>query len=120
MNRRDALKFLAAGAALPALPRKAASAQPVPEETMETYIFKTVGDCRIKVDVYRASGGKAPRPVVMAIHGGALISGARYPIQMDFHEPLMKRGSAIVSIDYRLAPETKLPEIIKDVQDAYR
>jgi len=120
MNRRDALRLLAAGVALAALPRKAASAQSVPEETMETYTFKTVGDCRIKVDVYRASDGKAPRPVVMAIHGGALISGARYPIQMDFHEPLMKRGFAIVSIDYRLAPETKLPEIIKDVQDAYR
>ncbi|MCP4644972.1 MAG: alpha/beta hydrolase [bacterium] len=87
---------------------------------METYTFKTVSDCRIKADVYRDSGGNAPRPTVMAIHGGALITGAREPIQMDFYAPLMKQGFAIVSIDYRLAPETKLPEIIKDVQDAYR
>ena len=29
-------------------------------------------------------------------------------------------GFVIVSIDYRLAPETKLPAIIEDVQDAWR
>jgi acetyl esterase/lipase len=30
------------------------------------------------------------------------------------------RGYAVVSIDYRLAPETKLPELIGDVEDAFR
>jgi len=87
---------------------------------METYVYKTVGDCRIKADVYRAAAVGPPRPIVMAIHGGALIMGGRYPIQMDLFQPLLDRGFAVVSIDYRLAPETKLPEIIKDVQDAYR
>lgn len=29
-------------------------------------------------------------------------------------------GYAIVSIDYRLAPETKLPDIIEDVEDAFK
>jgi acetyl esterase/lipase len=92
----------------------------MPEQTMETYVYKTVGDCRIKADVYRAAAVGPPRPIVMAIHGGALIMGGRYPIQMDLFQPLLDRGFAVVSIDYRLAPETKLPEIIKDVQDAYR
>jgi acetyl esterase/lipase len=87
---------------------------------METYVYKTVGDCSIKADVYRAAGRGTPRPVVLAIHGGALITGGRYPIQMDLFNPLLQHGFAVVSIDYRLAPETKLPEIIKDVQDAYR
>jgi acetyl esterase/lipase len=32
----------------------------------------------------------------------------------------LQAGYAVVSIDYRLAPETKLPEIIEDLQDAYR
>ena len=31
----------------------------------------------------------------------------------------MNAGYAIVSIDYRLAPETKLPQIIEDLRDAY-
>lgn len=33
---------------------------------------------------------------------------------------LAERGFAQVSIDYRLAPETKLPEIIDDVREAFR
>jgi acetyl esterase/lipase len=31
---------------------------------------------------------------------------------------LLKAGYAVVSIDYRLAPETKLPAILEDLQDA--
>ena len=31
----------------------------------------------------------------------------------------MKAGYTVISIDYRLAPETKLAEIIKDLEDAY-
>jgi acetyl esterase/lipase len=33
---------------------------------------------------------------------------------------LIRAGFAIISIDYRLAPETKLPEIFNDVRDAFR
>jgi len=33
---------------------------------------------------------------------------------------MLARGCVIVSIDYRLAPETKLPEIIADLEDAFR
>ncbi len=120
MNRRDALKVLAAGSALGALSSGCATARRLPEESMDTYVYKAVRDCQIKADVYQASGGNARRPVVLTIHGGALIMGGRYPIQMDLFEPLLRDGIAVVSIDYRLAPETKLPEIIRDIQDAYR
>ena len=33
---------------------------------------------------------------------------------------LLAEGFVVVSIDYRLAPETKLPEIITDVEDAFK
>jgi len=33
---------------------------------------------------------------------------------------LLNDGYAVVSIDYRLAPETPLPKIIEDVEDAFR
>jgi acetyl esterase/lipase len=37
-----------------------------------------------------------------------------------FHTDLLEQGFVIVSIDYRLAPESKLPAIIEDVRDAWR
>jgi len=37
-----------------------------------------------------------------------------------FHERLLAEDWTVVSIDYRLAPETKLPAILEDARDAYR
>jgi acetyl esterase/lipase len=85
---------------------------------MTTYTYKTVGDCPIQADVYGA-GGAAPRPAVLWIHGGALIGGHRGQMDRPLLDKLLKAGYVVVSIDYRLAPETKLPAILEDVQDAY-
>jgi len=90
-----------------------------PKSTKMTYVYKTVGDCPIKADVYRPAESGA-RPVVLWIHGGALIMGGRGGIDRNFREALLKNGFIVVSVDYRLAPETKLAEILTDVQDAYR
>jgi acetyl esterase/lipase len=57
-------------------------------------------------------------PVVLHIHGGALISGSRKYLQKWQANQLLSAGFAIVSIDYRLAPETKLFGILEDIQDA--
>ena len=82
-----------------------------------TFTYKTVGDCPIQADVYGASAGEA-RPVVVWIHGGALIMGSRTGIDPAFRDALVRAGYVVVSIDYRLAPETKLPAILDDVRDA--
>jgi acetyl esterase/lipase len=84
-----------------------------------TYTYKVAGDCQIQADVYRAPG-EAVRPVIFWIHGGALIMGNRRGINATQLEKYVGAGYTVVSIDYRLAPETKLPAIIEDVQDAYR
>lgn len=83
-----------------------------------TYTYKTVGELEIKADVYRPDDDEL-RPVVMWIHGGALIMGGRQIRSDALKKLLLEAGYVIVSIDYRLAPETKLPQIIEDVQDAY-
>jgi acetyl esterase/lipase len=49
-----------------------------------------------------------------------LILGNRKGIIRPFHEGLLERGYVIICIGYRLAPETKLPGIIEDVQDAWK
>lgn len=86
----------------------------------ETYIYKQVGDCKIKADLYRTENKMGIPPLIIYIHGGALIDGTKADI--DEHELALylSNGFNILSIDYRLAPETKLPEIIKDIQDVFK
>ncbi len=83
-----------------------------------TFTYKTVGDLKIQLDVHRADDDQI-RPVAVSIHGGALMNGGRAGMGRTQRE-LLKGGYCVVSIDYRLAPETKLPEIIADVEDAFR
>ncbi len=89
------------------------------EVRMKTYTYKQVGDLEIKANVYRADDEKV-RPVVVWIHGGALIMGGRDSVNGRVKKMFLDAGYVIVSIDYRLAPETKLPAIIEDVEDAFK
>lgn len=89
------------------------------EVRKQTYTYKRVGDLEIKADVYREDDDTR-RAVVVWIHGGALINGHRESVSERLKRPFLDAGYAIVSIDYRLAPETRLPEIIRDVEDAFR
>jgi acetyl esterase/lipase len=82
-----------------------------------THTYKTVGQCAIKADVYQAPGDKL-RPAVIWIHGGALIMGNREQLDKALLRKLLKADYTVVSIDYRLAPETKLPAILEDLEDA--
>ena len=88
------------------------------ERTKMTHTYKKVGDLEIKADVY-AYDDAASRPVVVWIHGGALIMGHRESVPKWLADECRSSGYVLVSIDYRLAPETQLPEIIKDVEDAF-
>jgi acetyl esterase/lipase len=85
----------------------------------KTYTYKTVGDLKIQADVYRPDDDKS-RPVVVWIHGGALIMGNRSSVPKNLADLCGEQGYALVSLDYRLAPEAKLPEIIADIKDALR
>ena len=115
MRRQDFLRTLAGGAIAAVSARRAASQTPTPQ----TETYKTVDGLDIKADIYGAGAG-AKRPAVVWIHGGALIMGSRRGVPRLLRERLLGYGYAIVSIDYRLAPETKLPGIIEDLRDAFR
>jgi acetyl esterase/lipase len=85
-----------------------------------TCTYKTVGDCRINADIYRYPDSSTSTAVIVYIHGGCLIYGSRKDIHLKQLELYLKAGYTVISIDYRLAPETKLPEIITDLEDAFR
>jgi acetyl esterase/lipase len=114
-HRRAFLQTLGAGAAALAWPHRSVADD---KAGPKTYTFKTADKCEIKADVYGADD--KVRPVAVWIHGGALIVGDRRGIMRGIHDPLLKAGYVVVSIDYRLAPETKLPAILDDVSDAIK
>ena len=86
----------------------------------ETFVYKTVDGCEIRADVYYPRSGSGPTPVIVYIHGGALIHGSRKDIHPRQLQLYLDSGYAVVTIDYHLAPETMLPLIIEDLQDAFR
>jgi acetyl esterase/lipase len=85
----------------------------------KTHVYKTVSETRIHADVYRRNDAKV-RPVVVWIHGGALIVGSRTGVPRQLLDLCGAEGYVLVSLDYRLAPEVQLPAIIEDIQDAFR
>ena len=84
----------------------------------KTFIYKNVGKLPIELDFFQMKGNKKLKPVIIWIHGGALIGGSRKDIDDQQKKFYINAGYSVVSIDYRLAPETKLPAIIEDLKDA--
>jgi acetyl esterase/lipase len=88
-----------------------------------TKTYKTAHGCPIRLDVYPLDG-VASSPILVYIHGGALIWGSRAGLVAGgarlLTELCAQAGYTQVSIDYRLAPETKLARIVEDVRDAWR
>jgi acetyl esterase/lipase len=85
--------------------------------TRTTYTFKSAGSCDIRADVYTRPGSSL-RPAIVWLHGGALIFGNRRMLPAAQMERYLDAGYSVIAADYRLAPETRLPEILADVQDA--
>ncbi|PGM56096.1 alpha/beta hydrolase [Bacillus sp. AFS053548] len=79
-------------------------------------IYKKNENFSLKADFYETNREKAP--VIVYIHGGGLIWGSREDISKEMVQFYTSNGFSLFSIDYRLAPETKLRDILEDVQDA--
>ena len=86
--------------------------------TVETHIYTVRSGRPLHADVHRSA---ASGPVIVWIHGGALIFGDRSHVVLPAGKLLARyldAGCTVVSIDYRLAPETPLAGIVDDVTEA--
>lgn len=67
------------------------------------------------IDIF--GGGEEPRPVFVFIHGGYWRALSKH--ESAFMAPMLARhGIATVAVDYRLAPEVDLAEIVREVRAA--
>jgi len=83
----------------------------------KVFVYKEVNNHEIKANIF-IPNIKQQHPVVVYFHGGGFIFGNRDEGLEDvLRDKLLANHYAVVSADYRLAPETKLDEILKDVSD---
>ena len=77
------------------------------------------------VDIYMPPKGKAPKPLVLYIHGGGWVSGhtrhggalANFPAAL---ARLASEGFVVASLEYRLAAEAPFPAQVQDARAALR
>ena len=81
-----------------------------------TILYKRTLQFDIQADFY--SIDRACAPVIVYIHGGGFIFGNRSELSEAQRNFYADAGFALFSIDYRLAPESNLSDILEDVQDA--
>jgi acetyl esterase/lipase len=73
-----------------------------------------------KLDIYLPEGGSKPYPVIVAIHGGAWMMCDKNDLQVLPMLEGLKRGYAVVAVNYRLSQEALFPAQIQDVKAALR
>jgi acetyl esterase/lipase len=75
------------------------------------------GHERNKLDLYVPAKPEGPLPLIVWIHGGAWLSGNKNNTPA---LPLLARGYAVASINYRLSQHAKWPAQIEDCKAAIR
>ncbi len=89
-------------------------------EIQKDIIYRDLDGAQIKADFYPpALRNPNGDPMVIVIHGGAWIGGQRQDMAAAC-ETLSKAGFASATVSYRLAPQSKYPAQLDDVQAAVR
>ena len=73
-----------------------------------------------KLDIYLPDEGKEPFPVILSIHGGAFMGCDKSDMQVLPMLEGLKRGYAVVALNYRLSWEATFPALVHDVKAAVR
>jgi acetyl esterase/lipase len=73
-----------------------------------------------KLDIYLPDEGEGPFPVIASIHGGAFMACDKPDMQVLPMLEGLKRGYAVVAVNYRLSWEAIFPALVQDVKAAVR
>jgi acetyl esterase/lipase len=92
-----------------------------PGVQIEHYAIRA-GDAknRIRVRVYKPQKASAPIPVMVWMHGGGYVVGNLNMSDEWLLQLVQELGIAIVSVDYRLAPEHPFPDALDDAYGALK
>lgn len=73
-----------------------------------------------KLDVYLPDEGEGPFPVIVSLHGGAFMGCDKADEQVLPMLEGLRRGYAVVAVNYRLSWEATFPALVHDVKAAVR
>lgn len=99
------------------------AAMPVPEGLEVDVAERTVPSATgpdVPVLVYTPRGRAMPRPGILHIHGGGYVVGSARMNDVGNRMLSHELGVVIVSVDYRLAPETPHPGPVEDCYSALK
>jgi acetyl esterase/lipase len=98
------------------------SALPQPHQPVQRDVTYCIMDgVPLKADIYFAQNTQGPAPLLIFVHGGTWTSGSRSGgMGFDGLTAFTQMGYTLASIDYRLAPQYKMPAMIQDVKCAVR
>jgi acetyl esterase/lipase len=80
----------------------------------------TAGQPDVRVLVYLPKNASQPLPVLLWIHGGGYVLGTADADGLQMKTLVSQVGCAVVSVDYRLAPEAPFPAGVEDCYAALR
>jgi len=81
-----------------------------------SFVYKTVKGLEISFDLYLPAEAQAV-PILLWFHGGGLLQGHREKVAPHMLGSVEKHGHALISADYRLAPQVGVQDIFADVED---
>lgn len=80
-------------------------------------VYVEDGSLKQLLDIYSPENNKEELPVIIFTHGGGFLAGDKLQTRQ-YCMTLAKEGYTIFNINYRLAPQNKLMEQVKDVMSA--
>jgi acetyl esterase/lipase len=108
--------FLQAAPAAPAVPTRHLVLE---YQAQGNITYAVAGGVELKLDLYKPRAAGPPRPVMVFVHGGGWVSGAKEDAVL-WLAPWLQSGWAAVNVEYRLARVAHAPAAVEDVRCALR
>lgn len=102
----------------PIMAKSVSSIRPPALPVFKTCIWKIVDDVHIALDIYLPNNSRGEEhPILLFIHGGGWIASNKKDYSRPLFQEFLGLGFVVVSIDYRLLPETAFGGQLEDIRD---
>jgi len=84
----------------------------------QTFLYSTLEDLDLSMTFYSNPNDSSAKATLLYFHGGGLLYGTRDDLPELYCELLVESGYNLLTVDYPLAPEVKLPTIVTCLKEA--